>query len=633
MNVDLLSKKKVEKLKDLARYCRGDIIKMITVAGSGHPAGSLSSIDIYVAVFSFARISAKNINDPKRDRIIVSHGHTSPALYACLARNGFFDVNETAAHFRLLESPFEGHIERHIPGVEWTTGNLGQGLSAACGCALGARLKALDYHTYVLMSDAEQAKGQVSEARRFARKFNLADLTVIIDRNHFQISGRTENVMPVNIQRGYEADGWKTLVVSGHNFEELFGALRSAREDSDNPYAIIAETTMGCGVSFMENVATYHGQAPTRAECMQALKELRVQDNIEELLKLRTQPCAISIAPEPVPPTIKTGVPNVYNETTHPRSVFGNVLAEVARQNPEGTIAVFDCDLADSVKVTPFARECPACFFETGVSEHNTATIVGALSLHGIIPVWADFGVFALDEVYNQLRLNALNNTHVKIIATHIGYNVGPDGKTHHCIDYVGVLRNLPGFRFVIPCDPNQTDHIIRYVLKQPGNYVVGLTRSKLPVIKTRDQEIVFNEQYRYTYGTTDLIRDGDDCAVFTYGPMLASALTAWERLHARGIHFRIYNISCPLQIEKDILCEAADTNLMITYEDHLVATGLGSIIAEMLVEHGIESRLVRLGIRQFGGSDSADALYRKFQLDADGLVRVIESNLSQKTI
>ncbi|GAI21878.1 unnamed protein product, partial [marine sediment metagenome] len=157
-------------------------------------------------------------------------------------------------------SPFEGHIERNIPGVEWTTGNLGQGLSAGCGFALASKLTNLNYNTFVVMSDAEQAKGQVAEARRFARKYGLNNLTVIIDYNHFQISGRTEDVMPVNITENYLADGWKVLEVSGHKVYELYKAIKEALSDTENPYVIIAQTIMGHGVSFMENRADYHGK-------------------------------------------------------------------------------------------------------------------------------------------------------------------------------------------------------------------------------------------------------------------------------------------------------------------------------------------------------------------------------------
>ncbi|KPK63324.1 transketolase, partial [candidate division WOR_3 bacterium SM23_42] len=215
------TQREIQSLENRARLCRGDIIKMTNIAGSGHPGGSMSSIDIYLTLFSRARVSSDKPNDPKRDRIIVSHGHTSPGLYACLASLGFIDRDDLLASFRKLDGPYEGHIERNVPGVEWTTGNLGQGLSAGCGFALAGRLLGLHYNTFVIMSDGEQAKGQVSEARRFARKYNLNRLTVIIDHNHIQISGRTEDIMPVNIKENYLADGWQVLEISGHDFQEI----------------------------------------------------------------------------------------------------------------------------------------------------------------------------------------------------------------------------------------------------------------------------------------------------------------------------------------------------------------------------------------------------------------------------
>jgi len=276
-----IADKDVKDLAERARLCRGDIIKMTTVAGSGHPGGSMSSIDIYLVLYSYANISPKTLDDPGRDRIIISHGHTSPGVYACLARLGFVSLDDALAGFRRYGSPFEGHIERNVPGIEWTTGNLGQGLSAGCGFALAARLNDHKYHTFVVMSDGEQAKGQVAEARRFARKYDLNNLTVIIDHNHVQISGRTEDVMPVNIKENYLADGWKVLEISGHDFSEIHQALRKALKDDRNPYAIIAETVIGKGVSFMENNVDFHGVPPNEMEYKLAIEEL---DLIEKKL-------------------------------------------------------------------------------------------------------------------------------------------------------------------------------------------------------------------------------------------------------------------------------------------------------------------------------------------------------------
>ncbi|MCX7994250.1 MAG: transketolase [candidate division WOR-3 bacterium] len=618
------------ELQKLSRLCRGDILKMTTIAGSGHPGGSMSSIDIYLTVLYFANISPENYDKPERDRMVVSHGHTSPGLYSALARLGFFDLKDLLVGFRKVDSPFEGHIERHVPGVEWTTGNLGQGLSAGCGFALAARLKNLNYQTFVIMSDAEQAKGQVGEARRFAKKFNLNDITVLIDYNHFQISGRVEEIMPVNIKENYLADGWKVLEISGHDHRAIFEAIKLAISDKTSPYAIICETTIGKGVSFMENNARFHGQSLTREECNRALKELGLEDDIDEILKNASKTIKSYRRKEIPQVMINTGRPKLYKETIDPRVVFGDVLEEIAKLNRPNTIAVFDCDLTESVKTNKFAKICPQNFFEAGVSEHTTATIAGALSINGILTIWGDFGVFGIDEVYNQLRLNDINNTNLKIFATHLGYNVGPDGKTHHCIDYLGLLRNLFGFRVVIPADPNQTDHIVRYVLKQSGNWVIGVGRTKLPVIKDEGGRIFFDENYQFEYGKVDLLRNGTDAAIFTMGPMVFRAIAAHEELKKSGIKIKIYNVSSPFAIDKKIIEEAAKTGFVITYEDHIVHSGIGSIIAQIIAGEKITTNFVKMGIEQYGGSDEPDALYKKYSLDTLNLVQIVKKFLKK---
>ncbi|MGQ9465290.1 MAG: transketolase [bacterium] len=615
-------------LGEMARLCRGDIIKMTTIAGSGHPGGSMSSIDIYLTLLYFANITPQNFNEQDRDRIIVSHGHTAPGWYSALAQFGFIDRYELLIGFRRINSSFEGHVERHVPGVEWSSGNLGQGLSAGCGFALAAKLKNMNYHTFVVMSDAEQAKGQVAEARRFARKFNLNNLTVLIDYNHFQISGKVEEIMPVNIRANYLADGWKVLEISGHNHQEIYEAINEAFVDDANPYVIICETTIGKGVSFMENNPKYHGQALTREECSRALKELGIEDDIDKLLKEKDREIR-SYQKIDIPiPKIETGRPKLYKEALDPRQVFGDVLEEISLINSSDKIAVFDCDLMDSVKTTKFAQLLPHNFFEAGVSEHSTATIAGALSINGFVTIWADFGVFAIDEVYNQLRLNDINNTHLKIFATHLGYNVGPDGKTHHCIDYLGLLKNLFGFKVVIPADPNQTDHIVRFVLKQPGNWVICVGRTKLPVIKRSNGEIFFDENYQFDYGKCDLIRDGDACTIFTMGPMVFRAIEAHKILSEQHIKVKIFNVSTPFSIDKNSIKEGARTGIIITYEDHIIHSGLGSIIGQIIAEENISTKFLKIGIREYGASDEPEVLYQKYSLSTEALVSKIKENL-----
>jgi transketolase len=623
-----LTAEDLKRLPDIARLCRGDIIKMTTLAGSGHPGGSLSSIDLYLALYSFANITPKNYTDPRRDRIVISHGHTSPGAYAALGRLGFIDPREAILGFRRIESPYEGHVVRPIPGIEWSTGNLGQGLSAGCGYALAAKLKGWNYHTFVLMSDGEQAKGQVGEARRFAKKYGLTALTVLIDHNHLQISGRVEDIMPVKIKENYQADGWRVLDVSGHDFKALFKALATALDDAETPYAILAATAMGKDVSFMENKAEYHGRALNREECAKALAELGVEDDLDRLRAERAQPVK-TFAPKDIPlPDLAMGKALAYPDPADPRQAFGNALEDIARLNPENTLAVFDCDLAESVQTVKFSKVRPGNFFEAGVSEHTTAAISGALSVNGIVTVWGDFGVFGLDEVYNQLRLNDINRTNLKIVATHLGYNVGPDGKTHQCVDYLGLLRNLFGFRLVLPCDANQADHIARYVLKQPGNWVIGLGRTKLPAARDESGKLMFGDNYRFEYGRVDRLRDGDDGAIFSMGTMVFRALEAREILKKSGIKVGVYNVSAPLAVDPKIIQEAARTKLIVTYEDHNVHSGLGSIIGQIIAERGLAVKYQCLGVRQYGASAEPDALYKKFGLDADSLAESVKQAL-----
>src|SRR5512138_1728708 len=254
-----LSPQALDALAGLAREARGDILRMTTLARSGHPGGSLSSLDLFLAVWSCASVYPDQPLHPDRDRIIVSHGHTSPAVYATLAALGFFPRQQAVALFRRTGSLFEGHVERTIPGVEWSTGNLGQGLAAGCGFAIAARQQKRGFHVFVLMSDAEQAKGQVAEARRIARRHGLSDITVLVDYNRIQLSGRLDDIMPQDIGANYAADGWQVLECDGHDYADLYRALRRSVTDK-RPTVILARTVMGKGVPFIEDNYEYHGK-------------------------------------------------------------------------------------------------------------------------------------------------------------------------------------------------------------------------------------------------------------------------------------------------------------------------------------------------------------------------------------
>ena len=621
----------LKRLSDLSRLARGDILKMTTLANSGHPGGSMSSIDFYLVLYSYANVHPQSPSDPNRDRIVISHGHTSPGVYAALGRIGFFPIEAAIATFRKAGSPFEGHVEKGVPGVEWNTGNLGQGLSAGCGFALGSRVLEKGFHVFVTMGCGEQQKGQISEARRFAIKYDLHNLTVIIDYNLRQISGVTPEIMPQNISKNFESDGWRVLEINGHQFEEIYSAFREATL-SKHPTVIIARTTMGKGVSFMEGKEEFHGRSLTLEEYKKAIQELGVEDDLDRHRQIRekeTLPFAGRKYPMELP-SIQTGNPRNYekDQKLDNRSAFGNALVDIAKataqENSPLPMAVFDCDLASSVKTAGFAKQFPNHFFQGGIQEHNTATIAGAISTLGLLSFFADFGVFGVDETYNQHRLNDINETSLKLICTHNGLDVGEDGKTHQCIDYVGVMQNLFGYKIILPADPNQTDRIIRYISKTHGNFLVAMGRSTNPILLDDKGTPLFGASYEFRYGHADLVREGKDAAILTTGGMVYRAIQACEKLRENGVEVQVFNISCLSDLDGEAILKAAETGVIITYEDHHIQTGLGSLVANFLAGQSSRIRFRKLGVTQYGNSGKPDDLYRMQGLDVEGLVQAV---------
>lgn len=614
----------IARLTELARHARGDIISMTSVAASGHPGGSLSSLEMCLVVFSCA-----NLSGAVRDRIVVSHGHTSPAVYASLARLGYLPVDEVVAFFRRAKSPYEGHVVKGIPFIDWSTGNLGQGLSAGCGLALAAKVRREDFHVYVLMSDGEQAKGQVAEARRFAHKYGLSNITVVIDVNGIQISGTTDAVMPVNIGKDYVADGWDVIDVDGHDAGALYKALRQARKLA-NPVCIAAHTVIGKGVPFMEGKAEYHGKPLNRKEMTDAAAALGIEDRTDYYREKRKG--VWEWRPEvgnPEPPAIDTGAPFTYtdDDKIDNRTAFGKALKDIGEKNiPLGRpVCVLDCDLATSVKSAEFARAFPEYFFQGGVQEHNTATVGGALSTMGILTFFAAFGAFGMDEVYNQQRLNDINKTDLKLVLTHLGLDVGEDGKTHQCIDYIGLARSLYHFKPVVPADANQIDRAVRYAAATAGNFMIGTGRSQWPVVGAEDGGLFFSNGYRFVYGRMDVIRKGMDAAIITYGGMVARAIKIRAALQATRKYVAVINMPCVTEIDEETMAGLLTTPYIVTYEDHNPETGIGAGLASWLLDHGYRGRMARFGVKDYGLSGETEDILKEEKLDVDSMVEALK--------
>ncbi|MCJ7563109.1 MAG: transketolase [Candidatus Aminicenantes bacterium] len=275
-----VSKNKLHDLERIASTIRKKVLKMVYQAQSGHLGGSFSVIEIVTALyFSEMRIDPENPSWTDRDRFVPSKGHCAPAIYAALALRGVF-APEALDNLRQTGCILQGHpCMKTVPGIDISTGSLGHGLSVGLGMALGARLKKQDFHVYVLLGDGELDEGQNWEAAMAASKYKLSNLTAIVDRNRVQLDGFTEDIMPLEpLLDKWKAFNWKCLTVDGHDLGAVIEALRRARAEKEAPVVVIANTTKGKGVSFMENSHLWHGKPPTREEFEKALTELGGND-------------------------------------------------------------------------------------------------------------------------------------------------------------------------------------------------------------------------------------------------------------------------------------------------------------------------------------------------------------------
>lgn len=624
-----LSVQAVRKIRDLARQVRADVLRMTHLAGSGPSGGAFSVAEALLTLLAGADIDPTDAENPKRDRVIVTHEHATPTLYAALGRLDFFDLDDAVSLYRKAGSIFEGALERSVPGVEWGGASQGQGLSVACGMALSARWHINKPNIFVVMSDEEQQRGEIAEARRFAKKYRLNNVTAIIDANNVQSAGKTSEIMPQNIKYEYIADGWDVIEINGHEPAELYQAVRRASQIQSTPVLVIANTTMGCGVSFMENQPEYYSRRLTDEEYEEAMRELSESSSLDEAADYRVAFGDFDIeftVEEPSEPRIEIGEPRTYT----PDSAVSNLgafrealcdVGEVNKEVEEGNIAVFDCAHVLEVGVDAFAQKNHERFLQAGLSNQGAATIAAAMSFEGIAPVIVDFGVNALAENYGQLRQADLNRSSLKVVATNLGLDAGSMGKSIQCIDYIGLAANLFGFKIILPADANETDRALRYMLKQPGNWILGVNSGDSSIITDEKGAPLFGGDYQYEYGSVVRVRDGEGGVLLSSGHMLGRALKVWEKLAETDNAPELLHVSDPLEVDRaedEVLLKALRKGRVVTYEDHNSRTGLGGFVANVIAKRGISCRLMTLGTDAYCLSGDAEDLYKWSGLDVE---------------
>ena len=652
-----LDEDQILALKVRADQARRNIIEMTTLAKSGHPGGPLGSADMDALIHYVAEIDKNDPFSLKNDIIIRSAGHYSAGDYAAKAQAGLFPADEAVSQFRKVGSIYEGHVSHKVSGVWIDTGVLGQGLSAGVGLALGSKMLGYDNHIFVCMGDGEQNKGQVMEAARFAfkythpdNKYKIDNLTVIVDDNANQLSGPTAEIMPMHIRAFFEAAGWRTEKIDGHSIKDGWEALQKAQKAENKLTAIIAETIMGMGYEEIHSDFNYHGAPLSREQAVEALSQMGYKPRFDELERMREQDHPSRDGRPHFPVSVNAGERMVYTEPTACRNAWGKALESIAgvTLNKDGTpksgmspMAVFDCDLMGSVKTGGFAKKYPDNFFQSGIMEHHTAAMAGAMSILPISVWYADFGVFSVTETYQQHRLTAINDGNLKLISTHCGPDVGEDGKTHQAIDFLA-LNNHPGWQTFLPADANQTDAIVRYMAQHQGNMHLAMGRSKIPVItKQGSSEPFFDESYEFSpYGFETLRNYGNHATICTYGNLAHRAVISADLLKTQDILVKVVNIPVPTQfdrekLQKNLVYDDGIPNEIVTYEDHYIGNegdelaGLAGVIKGCLYGDSEDRSpgVWSLGVRNYGPSGKALDVYKDLGLHETDLVKFIQEH------
>jgi transketolase len=640
----------IQELETAANEMRGYNLISIACAKSGHSGGTLSIMDIAAALYlKVAKHDPKNPDWSERDRIIWSAGHKAPALYVALGMAGYFPVEDTS-RLRKLYSPYQGHPHwPRLPGVEASTGSLGQGLSIAGGIALAARLDDKNYHTFCIMGDGEQQEGQVWEAVMMAGHYKLDSLIAIIDKNRLQIDGWVEEIMNIeSIVEKYKDFGWNVIEVDGHNMAEVVDGLEKAMAYEGKPTMLCAHTVKGKGVSFMENIAGWHGKAPSEEQLEQSLKELGLEGKIpvKEMFKIAAdhQKEASAKLEAKMP---KFGRDYFWNsgermkaDMSPTRKGFGKCLCD---SGDDERVVCLGADISDSITISEFYKGCPGRenrWFSMGIAEQNGTCVAAGLAKEGKLPVFGTYGVFASGRNLDQLRTTVCYGNHNVLIAgAHGGVSVGPDGATHQALEEFFQMCGLPGMTVAAPCDFIETQRTSEYLLFQlKGPKYIRFAREATPMVTTLYTPWKFGEANVIRYrGEQDQFIDAfetklaseyesenENLTGIACGPSVCEAMRAAYILKEEyGIETRVINMHTVKPMDKKAIIRAAlETGIVITAEEHQVG-GMGNPIAAVVAQARelCDKSIVRgmIGVKdRFGESGAPWELVKEFEVSAE---------------
>ena len=584
-------------------------------AGSGHPTTCLSAADIVSALFFHAmRYDCADAKNPNNDRFILSKGHAAPLLYAAYAEAGIIPIDDLLT-LRQIDSILEGHPTPRFDWTEVATGSLGQGLSLGLGMALnGKYLDKSDYRVYVLLGDGETAEGGVWEAAALASHYQLNNLIGIVDVNALGQSQRTMYAFDIDTYcRRFEAFGWQTIGIDGHDFDEILPALEKAKTSTDKPTMIVAKTFKGKGVSFLENEDNWHGKAVAKGE--------QLDKALAELGPLQTDiPLQIE-SPNPINKQISTATtcePPEYASDAEvaTRGGYGTGLAKIGTANPN--VVALDGDTKNSTYAEQFMTLHPNRFFEMFIAEQNLVGAGIGLAKRGKIPFVSTFAAF-LSRAYDQIRMSAISQANIKYAGSHCGVSIGEDGPSQMGLEDIAMFRAIPGAVVLYPSDAVAAERLVAEAAAHEGIVYIRTSRPKTAILYDTDES--------FPIGGSKVVRESgeDKVTVVAAGVTLHEVLKAQEVLTAEGIAIRVIDLYSVKPIDTEaLLAAASETNdTIITVEDHYPEGGLGDAVLDAVATKGI--RVHKLAVTGIPRSGKPDELLELHGISANAIVQKVK--------
>jgi len=661
--------REIDRLELLATHIRKNALENITKSKVGHPGGSLSIADILTILY-FGRTYNKETGewenimryDPKdplwlnRDRFVLSKGHAAPALYATLAEAGFFS-KDVLKIYKKIDSPLEGHPamyrvyengeEHGIKGVDFSTGSLGHGLSAAAGMALHAKVYGYDYNVYAMTGDGDMQEGMTWEAAMTIPNKGLNNVCAFVDYNRLQVDGCSDNINQLDpLDAKFRSFNWEVKVISGHDYYAIIDALdyfKTTRDCNDQPLVIIANTIKGKGAAEIENRYEYHAvplnmeqYECAEKECLLKIENIEKRISAHEIKEVKIKALEKAQPEEEnqdLQDVIKENPAQEYTKLTATRVGYGNAILRLGVYKK---IFVLNADLAGACGSQPFANKYPEDAPEmidrrsinVGVQEANMMTMGAALASCEKIPIVNSFGIFTTGRAWEMIRQDiSYPNLNVKITGSHTGSALGEYGVSHQSIEDVGCMRVLPRLTVIEPSDAVQADLLYEKVLEHVGPLYYRVGRNPSPLFYTENNEFGIEPRKDFEIGKGYTVREGKDITFICSGPILVEALKIADMVEES---VNVIDMPTVKPIDEDIIEKAAgETGYIVTVQDHFENCGLNEAVGKVLLMKQLNVKFNYIALAGFAKSGSRDDLYEKYGLSAN---RIIEKlNLTRK--